>query len=86
MKPICFGRIGLWWILLSLVGLLSQTLLRIGLLARVLLPKIGLSELELTVLHGRTFLLLMALLVWTKLALTDILGGIFLSQMGLPGK
>ena len=86
MKPICFGRIGLWWILLSLVGLLSQTLLRIGLLARVLLPKIGLSELELTVLLGRTFLLLMALLVWTKLALTDILGGIFLSQMGLPGK
>ena len=86
MKPICFGRIGLWWILLSLVGLLSQTLLRIGLLARVLLPKIGLSELQLTVLLGRTFLLLMALLVWTKLALTDILGGIFLSQMGLPGK
>ena len=86
MKPICFGRIGLWWILLSLVGLLSQTLLRIGLLAWVLLPKIGLSELELTVLLGRTFLLLMALLVWTKLALTDILGGIFLSQMGLPGK
>ena len=86
MKPICFGRIGLWWILLSLVGLLSQTLLRIGLLARVLLPKIGLSELELTVLLGRTFLLLMALLVWTKLALADILGGIFLSQMGLPGK
>ena len=86
MRPICFGRIGLWWILLSLVGLLSQTLLRIGLLARVLLPKIGLSELELTVLLGRTFLLLMALLVWTKLALADILGGIFLSQMGLPGK
>ena len=86
MKPICFGRIGLWWILLSLVGLLSQTLLRIGLLARVLLPKIGLSELELTVLLGRTFLLLMTLLVWTKLALADILGGIFLSQMGLPGK
>ena len=86
MNPICFGRIGLWWILLSLVGLLSQTLLRIGLLARVLLPKIGLSELELTVLLGRTFLLLMALLVWTKLALADILGGIFLSQMGLPGK
>ena len=86
MRPICFGRIGLWWILLSLVGLLSQTLLRIGLLARVLLPKIGLSELELTVLLGRTFLLLMALLVWTKLALADILGGIFLSQMDLPGK
>ena len=86
MRPICFGRIGLWWILLSLVGLLSQTLLRIGLLARVMLPKTGLSELELTVLLGRTFLLLMALLVWTKLALADILGGIFLSQMGLPGK
>ena len=86
MRPICFGRIGLWWILLSLVGLLSQTLLRIGLLARVMLPKTGLSELELTVLLGRTFLLLMALLVWTKLALADILEGIFLSQMGLPGK
>ena len=46
---------------------------------QTLLPQIGLpglTELAMRVLIGRTFLLLMSLTVWTKLALTCLLGGI----------
>ena len=46
----------------------------------------GLTELALTVLLGRTFLLLMGLLARKELALTGLLGGTLLSQMGLLGR
>ena len=46
----------------------------------------GLTELALTVLLGRTFLLLMGLLARKELALTGLLGGTLLSQMGLLGQ
>ena len=46
----------------------------------------GLTELALTVLLGRTFLLLMGLPVRKELALTGLLGGTLLSQMGLLGR
>ena len=45
-----------------------------------------LTELALTVLLGRTFLLLMGLLARKELALTGLLGGTLLSQMGLLGR
>ena len=45
-----------------------------------------LNELPLTVLLGRTFLLLMGLPVRKELALTGLLGGTLLSQMGLLGR
>ena len=46
----------------------------------------GLTELALTVLLGRIFLLLMGLPVWKELALTGLLGGTLLSQMRLLGR
>ena len=58
----------------------------ISLFAQALLKKIGLKELALTVLLGRSFLLLMGLLVLTKLALMGLHGGALLLQMGLPGQ
>ena len=59
----------------------------ISLFAQALLKKIGLKELALTaVLLGRSFLLLMSLLVLTKLALMGLHGGTLLLQMGLPGQ
>ena len=54
----------------SVIGLLTRPLVaEIGVFAQALLKKIGLKELALTVLLGRSFLLLMGLLVLTKLAL-----------------
>ena len=44
------------------------------------------KELVLTVLLGRTFLLLIGLLARKELALTGLLGGTLLSQMGLLGR
>ena len=46
----------------------------------------GLTELVLTVLRGRTFLLLMGLPLRPELTLTGLLGETLLSQMGLPGR
>ena len=45
-----------------------------------------LTQPALTVLLGRTFLLLMGLPVRIELALTCLPGGILLSQMSLPGR